>query len=150
MTISHAQTIGTNGFMQIQDLTDTPENTVRLLILSSSPVVIPEMPWAYSIDGVMSSWQSFNFLNTTNWQQLGLIYVGYAATFVLHIGDTGTTQLDGPADFEISLQRGSGIKTVSIKDGDVYKKAIPFVNVDGVWQPAAPMVMSVGEWKEVT
>lgn len=147
--IESTMATGDKGILKIQDKTDVVDKTVDLWIQSLSPVYIPQLPWTYSINGVMEPWKSFKFLYTTLQQHLGVVYVGYAETFVLHLGDTGTSQLAGPTDFAVDLNQ-SGIRTVSIKVGDVYKQAIPYVNVDGVWTPAAPWVASGGQWKEAT
>lgn len=140
---------GDVGVLVVQDNTDGSDKTVDLYIQSKSSKAIPQLPWAYSIDGVMSSWQSFNFTDSVLRQHLGLIHVGYAEDFILHLGSTATTQLAGPTDFTVQLNQ-SGVRTISLKVGGVWKSAVPFVNVGGVWKPAAPYVMSGSQWKPAT
>lgn len=140
---------GDRGVMVIQDKTDTADKTVDLYLQSLSPVFIPQLPWTYSIDGVMAPWQSKRFNFNAARQHLGLVYVGYADTFILHLGATGHPQLGGPTDFPISLNQ-AGVRSVAIKVGDVWKQAVPYVNVDGVWKPAAPYVMSGSTWQKAT
>jgi hypothetical protein len=141
---------GPNGLMKVQDNTDGDDKTVDLYIASTAPISIPQLPWSYSIDGVKSDTRSFNFVVTTAWQHVSKIYVGYAHSFIFHIDNTGHAELGGPTDLEVVLHSG-GTKFVYIKDDFefTYKKAIPYVNVNGVWTPAVPMVMSNGEWVEV-
>jgi hypothetical protein len=86
---------------------------------------------------------------TTVKQSLGYIYVGYAINFTFHMGDTKTPQMGGPTDISVDLNQ-QGIRTVSIKVGTEYKKAIPYVNVEGVWQKAAPWVCVDGSWVQST
>lgn len=140
---------GDKGVMVIQDKTDTVDKTVDLFLQSTAPVLIPQLPWTYSIDGVMQPWKSFSFKFNAARQHLGLIYVGRADTFTLHLGATGKPQLDGPTDFTVQLNQG-GEKTISVKVGAVWKQAVCYVNVEGVWKPAAPWVMAAGTWKEAT
>lgn len=144
--IEHLHSVGTRGLIKINDNTDGPEKTVDVWLASSTAKAVPQLPWTYSIDSSMSPWQQFNFKAVTSWQHLGVIFVGYAQTFTLHLGATGTAELDGPDDYPVELQ--STVRTVSVKVGDIWKKAIPYVNVGGVWTPASPWVMSGGTWKE--
>jgi len=139
--IEQTMPTGNVGKLIIQDKTDSTDKTVDLYIQSTSSIAVPQLPWAYSIDGVMSPWQSFSFTDSVLRQHLGLVHVGYAEDFILHLGATGTTQLGGPTDFEVQLNQ-SGIRTVSLNVDGVWKQAIPYVNVDGVWKPAAAYVMS--------
>jgi hypothetical protein len=147
--IEQTMPTGNVGLLIVQDKTDSSDKTVDLYVQSHSSIAIPQLPWAYSIDGVISSWQSFNFTDSVLPQHLGLIHVGYAESFILHLGNTGTTQLGGPTDFEVQLNQ-SGVRTISLKVDGEWKKAIPYVNVAGVWKPAAPFVMSGSIWKPAT
>jgi len=140
---------GDTGVLIVQDNTDGTDKTVDLWIQSTSTKAIPQLPWTYSLDGVMQPWKSFNFTDTVLRQHLGLVYVGYAETFTLHLGPTATTQMGGPTDFTVDLNQ-HGVNTVSILVGGVWKKAIPFVRDGGVWKPAAAYVMTGSVWKEAT
>jgi len=144
--IEYTLATGDTGLLIVQDNTDGPDKTVDLYIQSTSTKAIPELPWSYSIDGVSSGLRQFNFTDTVLRQHLGLIYVGPGAeSFTLHIDNTATTQLGGPTDLTVTLNQ-AGVSVVNIKVGDVWKKAIPYVNVDGVWKPAAAYVMSGSTW----
>lgn len=133
--------------MKVQDNTDGTDKTVDLYIASSLAVSIPQLPWSYSIDGVLSDTKSFKFVSTTAWQHIDKIFVGYATQFVFHIDDTGHAELGGPTDLTVQLQNAT--KLVNVKIGDIWVKALPFVNVGGVWTPATPMVMSNSSWVEI-
>lgn len=142
-------TTGTRGLMKVADNTDGTDKTVDLYIASSTAISVPQLPWSYSIDGVVSDTRSFNFIATTAWQFLSKIYVGPdALDFIFHIDDTGHVELGGPTDLTIQLQNTSQ-HLVNVKVGDTYKKAIPYVNVNGVWVQAVPMVMVNSQWKVV-
>lgn len=146
--IEYTLATGNTGTLIIDDNTDGPDKTVDLYIISSSTIAVPQLPWTYSIDGVIHDWQQFNFQDQVTRQHLGLVYVGaYSSQFTLHLGSTGTTQLGGPTDMVIDIN--GGVKYVNIKVGDVYKKALPFVNVEGVWHPASAYVMDQS-WKPVS
>lgn len=161
---------GDTGRLRIQDKTDGPDKVVELWVQSLSPVSIPNLPWAYSIDGLRSTWKSFNFLNTTMWQRLGLVFVGTdKKDFVLHLGETGTSQLEGPTDLEIEIygyipseeppeepapepdpdEPVLPPRLVNIKVGDIWKRAQVYVRVNGVWKRASPWVYGVDGWKEI-
>lgn len=144
--IEYTLPTGTNGTLIIDDNTDGPDKTVDLYIESSTSIAVPQLSWAYSLDAQMHDWQQFNFTDDVTRQHLGLVYLGpYVSQFTLHLGATGTVQMGGPTDMTVSVN--GGVKTVSIKVGDVYKKALPFVKVDGVWQPAQAYVMDQSTWK---
>lgn len=148
----YIQAVGDTGKLIIQDKTDTvkpSQKYVDLYIQSMSPVAIPQLPWRwYTDEQVGPTWKSFNFKNTTLRQHLGLVYVGYAHQFTLVLGNTGTSQLDGPTEFGVDL--ATLVRTVSVKVGTVYKDAIPYVNVNGVWQRALVLVYDQDAWKEAT
>lgn len=140
---------GTAGKMKIQDYTDTPDNTVRLWLMSSVAISRPNLPWAWQHGVFVGAYSSFNFQPVTTWQDLGYVFTGDDTNFVFKLGDTGSVELGGPTDFSIFLAK-AGLNTVSVKVGDIYKKALPFVNVGGVWKQAKAMVMLNSEWKDAT
>ena len=147
--IEYTLATGATGTLIIDDNGDGSDKSVDLYIVSSSTVAVPQLAWAYSIDGNMSSWQQFNFQDVVTRQKLGHVYYGaYSSQFTLHLADTGTTQLGGPTDMQISVNGGA--KYVNVKVGDVYKKALAFVNDGGVWKPANPYVAYKGNWTPVT
>lgn len=154
--IEHILATGDKGQLRIRDNTDDAGlMNVEMAVRSLSPVSIPQMPWTYSINGIMSGWKSFNFKDTTLWQNLGVVHVGTAQRFTLHLGGTGTSQLGGPTDHQIDLygyvppSGGGGSGKVRIKIDGVYKLATPFVNVNGVWKQATPLVRSERGWTQL-
>lgn len=146
-------TTGTRGLMKVQDNTDGDDKTVDLYIASSLAIHVASLPWSYSIDGVNSGTNSFEVVSTTAWQHIKKVFVGYASQFVFHIGDSGTVELGGPTDLAVDLANST--KLIDIKVGDVWVKALPYVNVGGVdgvggvWQPAVPMIQVNSVWTEV-
>lgn len=140
---------GDTGLLIIQDNTDGTDKTVDLYIQSSSTIAIPSLPWTYSLDGVMQPWKSFNFSDSVLRQHLGLVYVGFAEQIVLNLGVSGTTQMGGPTNFTANLNQ-HGVRTVSVRSGGVWKKAVPYVRVAGVWKPVSAYVMKDSVWEEAT
>jgi len=138
---------GTRGLMRVVDNTDGTDKTVDLYVSSSLAISVPQLPYSYSIDGVKSDMKSFNFTNTTAWQQLDKVFVGYASEFTFHLDATGHAELGGPTDLTIQLLNQT--KLVSVKVGDSWVKALPYVYSDGVWQPATAYVVSNSQWAEV-
>lgn len=153
MAIESVITTGDVGRLKIVDKTDDESlMTVEMWAQSLSPVAIPQLPWTYSINTTMSSWKSFNFANTTVWQKLGSVYVGATENFTLHLGNTGTPQLNGPTNHNIQLfgstaDTGSAaLDKITIKDGNARRTVVPYVNVNGVWKPARAYVRTDQGW----
>lgn len=148
--------IGTSGKVKIQDNTDSGSKNV-VVWLQGPSISIPSIPWSwvlYDSDGnavQSSNLLSFRLLANNNWQLVSYIYVGTNARFLLGIGATDTDEMGRTGEtFSIPLMGNPDISLVSIKVGDQYKKAIPFINDNGVWKPVQVMVMSAGEWKRTT
>lgn len=142
MSIFMAET-GTEGLLSV--IFDDVDLTVRFAIRSDEPISIPQMPWAFSIDGVMSSWRSFNFQPVTTWQNLGLAHVPGVEEVVLHLGNTNTDELGGPTDLVVDLLAHFGL--VHIKIDSEYKLAQPFVKHNNEWKMAQPFAKHDNEWK---
>lgn len=152
--IEYTTPTGTGGTLKVVDKTDNPAvMTVEFLIHFPNALSVPQLPWTYSIDGVMKPWKSVNFSGGPSWQPLGTAYAGGAETVTLHLGDTGTTELGGPTDQTVNLYGYSGgaqDALVRIRDGGVWKFAIPYVNDNGSWKKAVPYVKTPGGWKPTT
>lgn len=156
--IEYTTTTGDTGVLIVDDYTDGDSKLGRgvdLFVQSTSPVSIPELSWSYTIDDVDSSVKSFNFKNTTLKQHLGFVYVGYAGSFVLHLGVSGHAQLAGPTDLPVTLNQQGGISPVRIKHDGKWVTAIPYIKVTvgvdaGTWQPATAYVVVNGDWVPVT
>jgi len=145
--------IGTAGQVKIQE--DPVAHSVVSWIKGPG-IEIPVGYWSYVVydsdgnDVIVSNLKSFHLLANTDWQRLGYVYVGLNASFLLGIGGTDTAEMGSGETFTIPLLGNPDIHFVSIKVGDKYKKAVPYVNVDGVWKTAKALIMSNSEWKEVT
>jgi hypothetical protein len=68
--IEHTLVTGDTGTLIIDDNTDGPDKTVDLWIISSSTIAVPQLPWTYSLDGVIKPWQQFNFQDVVTRQHL--------------------------------------------------------------------------------
>lgn len=144
--------LGTTGTIKIEDNTDDPELMLAVVWLkSSTPISVPQFPWTHAVDGVMAEWKSHNVLATTEWQRLGVVYVGAAQTLDIFIEETGTTELDGPAQFTTNLYGYSpGVGLVNINVNGVWKKAEAYVNDQGTWKLASPYIRTPSGWTELT
>lgn len=151
---------GDRGTLIVRDYTDsTTDKHIELWIQSSTTLSVPQLPWGYSLDDVESGWQSFNFQPVVYAQRLLYLGVGNVKTVVLHLGNTGTTALGGPTDLSVDLigyvdpgvaPVSPSLPTISLKVGDTYKRAIPYVNDNGVWKPAQPYVLAGSRWYPAT
>lgn len=154
--IEHTTETGTGGQLKVVDKTDDPDLMMaEAWIYYPNVLDVPQLPWTYSVDGVMDSWKSFNFSGGAAWQLLGGVHVGNAETFTLHLGDTGTTELNGPTDLAVNLfghvpEGGVEDALVRVRHDGSWKKAIPYVNVDGSWKQAIPYVRTPEGWKPTT
>lgn len=145
--------VGDSIELRFDDYTDTSDKKVDILMrtIHNTMADIPQMQWSYSIDGQISDIQSFHFQRTLEYQKLATVYVGLALTFGFHLYATPNS---GPfrditsEDFSINLFTNSTVKTYSIKDEGVWKRAVPYVRVDGVWTPAQVFIMDNSEWIE--
>lgn len=148
--------IGTSGQVKIQDNTGDGKKNVACWIKGPS-INIPALPWSWVIynsagdDVQASNLLSFQLQANNNWQLLGYVYVDDNARFLLGIGGTGTDEMGQSGEtFNIYLAGNPDISLLSIKVGDQYKKAVPFVNDNGIWKPAQVWAMSAGDWKRTT
>lgn len=104
-----------------------------------------QLPWASTVDGVRSSWKTFQVYEGSYWNWMGTVYVGTSQTVTFHLGET---EYGGPADASIFVHRGALFGSVRIFDGQTIRRAIPYVNVNGVWRLAEPWNKHVGTWKQ--
>lgn len=124
---------------------------VEVYLKSDIPIAVPDLPWAYSLDGTYSGLKSKDFLAVTDWQLLGGVYAGGVQNYTIHLSNTATTELDGPVAHTVSLVGYSGSpsnETMWIKVNGVWERAIPYVKHNGVWQVAKPYLKSSGVWVE--
>lgn len=147
--------IGTEGQVKIQDYSQTGRYV--LCWIKGPSIDVPSVPWSYVVynsEGSAvntSNLLSYHLQANANWQQLGYIYVGTNARFLLGIGGTGTEKMGTTGEtFSIPLMGNPDISTASIKIDGQYKKVIPYINDNGVWKPVQVLAMSAGEWKKTT
>jgi hypothetical protein len=155
--IENITTVGDTGRLKIEDNTDDPGlMNVVLWIQSLSPVSVPDLQWSFQKDNSAESWKSFNFLATTLWQKLATVYLGNGVeNFTLKLGETGTSQLDGPFDYEVPVYGyvepppaivGDVAKRASMNVNGIYKQANVYVKVSGTWTLADPYIKTPSGW----
>ena len=88
-------------------------------------------------------WDGRTFPTPGPWVKLKTLTIEYSQTITLRIGATGTTGLDGPAEFSKYIERA----TARINVNGTWKTAIPYVKKDGVWKVAQAWIKSSGVWK---
>lgn len=161
----HVVNVGSKGRMKIVDRTDESSKVVEFWLQSLSPISIPQLPWTYFLDGSGPGIQSYNFAYTTMWQQVHLSYAPSSVREVtFHLGNTGTTQLDGPVNQ--TIQTAGYVpppppsededpdpppaeplpKYALVSVNGVKRLAIPYVK-DGVWRRAEPFARSESGWR---
>lgn len=64
-----------------------------------------ELPWAYIVNGVSSSWQSFRYSANSGWQRLGAWSVTSNQTVTFKLNSTGTAGFGGPTTFSHTVTR---------------------------------------------
>lgn len=83
-------------------------STVEFWINSGNSTTFDnELPWAYIVNGVTSSWQSFRYNANAGWQRLGAWNVTSNQTVTFKLNSTGTAGLGGPTTFSIGIVRSS-------------------------------------------
>lgn len=93
---------GSGGEMLIRDTGDYVEFWVKA---GSSETFNYEMPWAYIVNGVSSSWRHYSYHAGSGYEKLGSWKVTYSQTVTFKLGDTGTQGLGGPTTFSHSIKR---------------------------------------------
>lgn len=158
--IEHVIDTGTDGKMRIRDRTDEPDvYTVELALTCFTPIVIEELPWAFSRNGDQVPWRSYHFDSTGGgmgggfmvgeWQRVHLMVPEpYVEVFGFHIADTATTEMGGPSDLVINLY-SAGEGQVDVKVDDIWKRATLYVKHNDTWKPATPYVKDNDIWKPV-
>lgn len=144
--------VGTTGHLYLVDNTDNPDlMTVDIQLRSDPPISVPSLPWAYRIDGSEPTWRSYDFAPLFTTQTIASIYVGrLASEFTFLLGNTGTEELDGPAEFTISVNRNEGLNdSVLIRVEGTYRRATPYIRTNGVWVVAEPYVKTPMGWARV-
>lgn len=136
---------GTAGTLIIRD---DGVNNVDLIVRNAAGSAIQEIPWTYTLNGVKESLRNESLLEGEVEKLFIRLFVGAAQTITFHLGDTNSTELAGPTDLSAYIQRGTVQGTVNITVGNLVKKAIPYINVNGVWKQAEPYSRFEGNWKQ--
>lgn len=134
---------GTDGTMMIRD----ENGNLDLWIKAAVDTVVPEMPWAFTLNGVTEGWRSFDFQAGGLYQLVTTLWVGYTQTVIFHLGDTGTADLGGPTDLSVDILRGSSAGVANVKSGAVHKTALVYVRDGGVWKSAETWVRVASVWR---
>lgn len=157
--VDYTRTTGTTGQMRMRDNGSLVEFALR----SHSALSISQLPWTYSVDGVESSWKSFNFQAHTDWQTLGVLSVSKTQDVIFKIGYTNTS-IGGPTELAANIYRTPPpeenpdpggepvvrLRGAIIQVGESQKLAVPYINVNGVWKQAQSWAKREGVWKETT
>lgn len=138
---------GQSGAMLIRD---DGSNFVDLFFENSTGNAIPEVPWTYTLNGRKESLRNLSIEDGVKLKHAIQLFVGTAQTIIFHLGESGSTELGGPTDLSAYIQRGSLQGTVNITVGAGTRKAIPYVNVNGVWRIAEPYSRFEGNWTQTT
>lgn len=102
--VDYNKSTGSSGTMRIRD----NGSTIEFWISSgNSTTYAYDMPWAYIINGVSSSWREFRYEAGDGFQRLGTWTVTTSQTVTFKLGDTDTSGLGGPTNFSVSINRAT-------------------------------------------
>lgn len=93
---------GSSGQMRIRDTGSVVEFWITS---NSSATYAYDMPWAYIVNGVTSSWRQYSYSGSNGWEKLGSWTVNDSQTVTFKLGDTGTSGLGGPTTFSVAIDR---------------------------------------------
>lgn len=125
-----------------------PWINVDILVTSEYPdVIMEEMPWSYTLNSVRDPWRTARIMPNV-WITLGRLYVPTSQTVSIHIGETNTSEIEGPHDFSFYVNRGAGSAGARVTQGATSSRAIPYVNVQGVWKVAEGYAKHAGVWRQ--
>lgn len=138
---------GAAGVMRVDD---DGSKYIDLWLLGVNELV-EQVPWAYIINGQVSSWQSFRLEANLAWQRLATLAVDETQTITFRLGDSNNVKLGGPTDFEVDITRvpliSSGVGYARINVNGAWFQAIPYVKDNGEWKQAEPWGRIAGEWR---
>lgn len=100
----YTKATGGTGTMMIRD---TGGNVEFWINAGNSQTYNYALPWAYVVNGVSSSWQSFRYAPNTGWQRLGYWNVTSSQTVTFKLGSTGTQGFGGPTTFSQYISRAT-------------------------------------------
>ena len=102
---------GAYGVMMIRDT----GSTVEFWLKGNSSTYNYNLPWRYTINGSTSSWRSYSFGPSNNYQRLGSWNITTSQTVTFYLGDTNTYGLGGPTTFSHAISRGGGPAKPTLK-----------------------------------
>lgn len=113
--------------------------------------LVEQVPWAYILNGQVSSWNSFRLEANTDWQRVITLVVNETQEITFRLGASGNARLGGPEDFPLDITRvqliSAGYGSGRIKVDGIWHQAIPYVNDNGEWKQAEPWGRLAGEWR---
>jgi hypothetical protein len=102
--VDYHKSTGNSGTMRIRDT----GSVVEFWITSgNSSTFANDMPWAYVVNGVSSSWREFRYEAGAGYEKLGNWNVSTTQTVTFKLGDTDTSGLGGPTNFSVSINRAT-------------------------------------------
>lgn len=134
---------GNNGSMMIR----TTNDIVEFFLRGDSNTKLEAVPWAYTLNG-KTEWRSLTLDNLASYVKIHLMQVTYSQTVIFSLGDTNTYDMGGPTEFSVYVSRGDSGRGVDIRVGTTLRKAIPYINVNGVWKVSEPWAKAAGVWKQ--
>lgn len=100
--VDYTKATGDGGQMMIRDTGTYVEFWIKSGFSSTSK---PDLPWAYIVNGVSSSWKHYDYNAGSGYEKLGSWKVTYSQTVTFKLGDTNTLGLGGPTTFSHSIKR---------------------------------------------
>jgi Fibronectin type III domain len=95
---------GSSGTMMIRDTGSTIEFWINS---NNTDTFNHDLPWAYIVNGVSSSWLAFNYNAGAGWQRLGSWTVTTNQTVTFKLNATGTSGFGGPTTFSHTVVRAT-------------------------------------------
>lgn len=109
--VDYDKPTGSTGTMKIRDTGTYVEFYIRS---GNSTTYNYQMPWAYVINGVTSSWKYFRYEKGAGYELLGRWNVTTTQTVTFKLGDTGTSGLGGPTTHSVKIDRATAPSPPSV------------------------------------
>jgi hypothetical protein len=124
----YLKSTGSTGKMMIRD---TGTNVEYWINSGNSQTYDAQLPWAYVINGVTSSWRSYNYVANSGWQRLASFPTTYSQLATFKLGSTGTQGFGGPTTFSVNISRA----TVPAAPNKPMLTGVTFNTVEVSWTP---------------
>lgn len=100
--VDYHKSTGSSGTMMIRDT----GSVVEFWITSGNGSTFAyDMPWAFVVNGVTSSWREFRYEAGAGYERLSSWTVSTSQTVTFKLGDTDTGGLGGPTNFSVAISR---------------------------------------------